>query len=476
VTDEPDGRMAAILAVADALRGQRFVHEVLSEWRAKRHLAGREAALATELGLGTVRHLVTIEHILSTLAHIDRRRTAPRLRAILYTAVYQIVWLDRVPVFAAVDEAVALARRLVGGRAPGMTNAVLRRVAGAVRQRRVPWQRLDPTQVRVSWDQACRFGVAVLPEPKEGNEVAHFAAATGERLQRYAELVRRYGPEQAESVAWASQATPAVVLQRNALRVPCDEFARVLHDAFGSCIELAGDAAFLPPTVPVVETAVFRDGLVFIQDSTANAAARAVSAQRGERILDLCAAPGGKTLALALDMQDHGEVVACDTAPERLARVRENVERLRLTCVRPCLQNAQREQSPEGGPGAGASGSEKAFDAALVDVPCSNTGVIARRPEARLGLTPPKLRSLVSVQGQLLRQAAHCVRPGGRLVYSTCSIEPAENEEIVAEFLAENPAWRLDRQETILPAWGPRPSDWRDAGYFARLVRGLHGG
>jgi len=466
VTDEPDGRMAAILAVADALRGQRFVHEALSEWRAKRHLAGREAALATELGLGTVRHLVTIEHILSTLAQVDRRRTAPRLRAILDTAVYQIVWLDRVPVFAAVDEAVALARRLVGGRAPGMTNAVLRRVAGAVRQRRVPWQRLDPTQVRVSWDQACRFGVAVLPEPKEGNEVAHFASATGERLQRYAELVRRYGPEQAESVAWASQATPAVVLQRNALRVPCDEFARLLHDAFGSCVELAGDAAFLPPTIPVVETAVFRDGLVFIQDSTANAAARAVSAQQGERILDLCAAPGGKSLALALDMQDHGEVVACDNAPERLARVRENVERLRLSCVHTRLLGPD---TP------GLDPETDSFDAALVDVPCSNTGVIARRPEARLGLTPPKLRSLVSVQRQLLRQAAHCVRPGGRLVYSTCSLEPAENEEIVADFLAEDPAWHLDRQETILPAWGPRPSDWRDGGYFARLVRGLHG-
>lgn len=461
MTDEPDGRTAAILAVADALRGQRFVHEALSEWRAKRHLAGREAALATELGLGTVRHLVTIEHILSTLAQVDRRRTAPRLRAILYTAVYQIVWLDRVPVFAAVDEAVALARRLVGGRAPGMTNAVLRRVAGAVRERRVPWQRFDPTQVRVSWDQGCCFSGAVLPEPKAGDVAAYLAAATGERLQRYGELVRRYGPEQAESVAWASQATPAVVLQRNALRVPCDEFARMLHDAFGSCVEFAGDAAFLPPTVPVVETAVFRDGLVFIQDSTAHAAARAVSAQQGERILDLCAAPGGKSLAMALDMLDHGEVVACDTAPERLARVRENVERLKLTCVHTRLLAPD---NPDLDPEADS------FDAALVDVPCSNSGVVARRPEARLGLTPSKLRSLVSVQGQLLRQAANCVRPGGRLVYSTCSLEPAENEEIVADFLAENPAWRLDRQETILPTGGPRPSDWRDGGYFAQLT------
>jgi 16S rRNA (cytosine967-C5)-methyltransferase len=455
MTDTPDGRTAAILAVADALGGERFVHEVLSEWRAKRHLAGREAALATEVGLGAIRHLVTIEHVLGALARVDRRHTAPRLRAILCTAVYQIVWLDRVPVFAAVDEAVGLAHLLVGGRAPGMANAVLRRVASAVVERRAPWQRLDPTQVRVRWDQACRFGTAVL----DAKDVpTHLAAATGERLHRYIELTERYGPEQAEALAWASQATPAVVLQRNTLRVAPGEFEPMLRDAFGPSVELAAEAAFLPPTVPVVNSAMFRDGLVFVQDATAHAAARAVAARSDERILDLCAAPGGKSLALALDMQDRGEVVACDTAPERLARVQENVERLKLSCVSTRLLGPNDLQNDS-------------FDAALVDVPCSNTGVIARRPEARLGLTPQKLHSLVSVQQQLLRQAAQCVRPAGRLVYSTCSLEPAENEQIVAEFLAETAAWRLDEQQTTLPAWGPHWSDWRDGGYFARLLR-----
>jgi 16S rRNA (cytosine967-C5)-methyltransferase len=111
------------------------------------------------------------------------------------------------------------------------------------------------------------------------------------------------------------------------------------------------------------------------------------------------------------------------------------------------------------------------FDAALVDVPCSNTGVIARRPEARLGLTRQKLASLTRLQIRLLQQAADCVRPEGRCIYSTCSIEPAENEAIVAEFLRRNPEWAMDEEKTTLPSWGARLCNWRDGGYVARLRR-----
>jgi 16S rRNA (cytosine967-C5)-methyltransferase len=241
-----DGRTAAALAVADVLGGRGFVHDALATWRETGRLNAREAAFATEIGLGTVRHLLTIEHVLGALATLDRRRTPARLRAILYTAIYQIIWMDRVPPFAAVDQAVELGRRLVQRGAPGMVNAVLRRITGALDERRVPWQRLAPTQVRVSWDQACQFRVAVLPE---SDQTAHLAAATGERPERYAALVEWHGPEGAESVAWASQATPVTVLQRNALRIGREEFERAL-DELG---ELAGDAAFLPATVPVVD-------------------------------------------------------------------------------------------------------------------------------------------------------------------------------------------------------------------------------
>lgn len=458
MTDVLDGRTAAVRAVADALTGRSFVSESLRQWRATGQLTGREAALATEVGQGAVRHVVTIEHVLGRLAQYDRAHLAPRLRAIVCTAVYQIIWMDRIPLFAAVDRAVELARRLVRGRAPSLVNAVLRRVTDALAERREPWQRLDPAQVRVNWNQACRFSVPILPDSQFGD----LAAATGERPARYAALVARYGAERAESVAWASQAVPVTVLQRNNLRATPEAFAQAMRDSLGEFVELAGDAAFIGPSSSILETPAFTAGLAFVQDSTAHNAAHAVAAQPGERVLDLCAAPGGKSVALALDMRDCGEVIACDRAADRLARVDENSSRLGIKCVRTQLLPANTADVLDSFP---------RFDAALVDVPCSNTGVIARRPEARLGLTPRKLCALVETQRQLLRHAAACVRPGGRLVYSTCSLEPEENEQVVAEFLAENPCWRLDVQETTLPAWGPRLSDWHDGGYFARLVR-----
>jgi 16S rRNA (cytosine967-C5)-methyltransferase len=454
-----DGRTAAALAVADALAGRRFASEALRELRIAGQLAGREAGLALEIAHGALRHVVTIEHVLAVLARFDRDRTPPRVRAVLYTGAYQLIWLDRIPPFAAVDGAVDVARRLTPGRAPGMVNAVLRRVADGIAKRRVTWQRLDATQVRVSWDQACQFRGTVIPT---GDESLHLAIAAGERPQRYAELVTRHGPAAAEAVAWAMQAVPATVVYRNTLRVSPAEWDGLLFSTFGDQAETVGDRASLPPSLVVIDTPAFATGQLFVQDATAHAAAAAAAAQPGESILDLCAAPGGKSIALALALEDRGEVVACDSGAERLLRVQENVARLGLTCVR---TSVLKHHEPPPGPHGGG------YDAVLVDAPCSNTGVIARRPEARLGLTPEKVASLVSLQGELLRTAARFVRPGGRLVYSTCSIEPVENEQLVAAFLASESQWHLDTAELTLPAWGPRWSDYRDGGYFARLIR-----
>ncbi len=451
-----DGRTAAVQAVAGALAGRQFVSNRLRQWRAAGRLDGREAGLAMEIGQGAIRHRITIEHALRVLAGPRSTRSGRRLHAILLTASYQIIWMDRIPVYAAVDQAVELARKLAGRKAAGLVNAVLRRLSGAIVERRGPWRRLDPTQIRVSWDQACQFNAPVLPDPSlEQDSISYLAAATGERLDRYRELVARYGPKVAEAVAWSCQAKPPTVLHRNSLRIDRETFVSYLQASFGPCVEVVGDAAFLPGSVRVVDTPLVSDGLAFVQDTTAHAAARALEARPGQKLLDLCAAPGGKSVVLALDLRDQGEVLACDPNPRRLARVSENIQRLKLTCVRP--QTAT---------DAGAI-----FDAALVDVPCSNSGVIARRPEARFFLTRQKLRSLVRIQRQLLQQAAGQVRAGGRLVYSTCSLEPAENEQILTAFLKVNPDWILEAQQSVLPAWGPRLSDWHDGGFFARLAR-----
>lgn len=456
------GREAACLALREALSGRRFVNETLAKMRTEQRLDGREAALAAEIALGTIRRTLIIEHVLAKVGKYDPRRVKPELRAILLAAACQIIWMDRIPEFAAVDEAVELSRRLAGGRSPGMVNALLRNLTRAIDSRSDVWRRGDTKHVRVDWERACVFNKSVMPSIDRDGLAAYLAAATGNRADWVVKLIGERGPDLAEQVLWASQATPVTVLNRNTLRINEGVFHERVRAEFDGAGEWTADTAYLPATVSVLNSPLFQEGRAYIQDTTAREAALLCEARRGETILDFCAAPGGKSIALAQQIDDIGEIVACDASPDRILRVRENIRRLRLTSVRTHLIKTS---------DASESDLTRMFDAALVDAPCSNSGVFARRPEARLGLTAEKLASLVELQLALLWRAALSVRPGGRLVYSTCSIEPEENEGVVDAFLAGNPGWRLDTARTATPAWGPRLSDWRDGGFGARLIR-----
>lgn len=460
----PSARAAACEAVAFALEHQGFIGEHLARLRAEQGSTARDVGFASEIALGTMRRFQTLQHLLVTVAPHDRQRVSTLLRAILLTGAYQIVFMNRVPEFAAVDESVTLARRLVGGRAHAMANALLRRLAGAIHTRSCDWQPGSLDLVRTNWSHACRFRLAVLPDPARQPE-SSIALATGESLAIVRNLVARFGVEKAEQIAWASTATPVTILNANTLRASFAEVvAAVQTECPHAALSSVGDAPaiFLPPDVHVGELTVVRDGRAYVQDATAHQAALAVDAKSGERILDLCAAPGGKSIAMAIASGDRAEIVACDTSGQRLDRVRENAERLGLRSIRSVLL------SPGGAPAAGELGR---FNAVLADVPCSNSGVFSRRPEARLRLNAESLRSLAELQTKLLIQAASYPREGGGIIYSTCSIEGAENEYRIREFTGAHPAWLLEEEHLTLPTWGPSLADWRDGGYFARLRR-----
>ncbi|MBN2445252.1 MAG: hypothetical protein JXO22_00885 [Phycisphaerae bacterium] len=454
------GREAAFQAVAGVLTRQRFVTETLAALRDQGRMSQREAGLANEIALGTVRHLLTIESVLPSIAQYDPRQVQPEIRTILALAAYQAIWMDRVPFFALVNEAVALAHQHARKASVGMVNAILRLLTGAIETRRKPWRPGSPAQVRVDWADACEFRNDVLPAADPDLE-EYLAAAAGERPGRLRTLGERFGWEAAAQIAWASQAVPVVVLQRNVARLMSDRFASRVRDAFGPDAICSGDAAFLTPGTPVIESEIFQRGEVYVQDSTAQAAAALLAVMPGERVLDLCAAPGGKSVCFAARMSDDGEVVACDVEADRLVQVAANADRLGLRCIRTHLLD----------PYDGDMDVDGTFDAAMVDAPCSNTGVIARRPEARLGLTRQKVESLVELQARLLRRAAEHVRAGGRMVYSTCCLEPEENDQVVDSFVKEHPEWHVRERRQTLPQWGATPGDWRDGGFAAKLVR-----
>jgi 16S rRNA (cytosine967-C5)-methyltransferase len=183
------------------------------------------------------------------------------------------------------------------------------------------------------------------------------------------------------------------------------------------------------------------------------AVASALAPAPGSKVLDLCAAPGGKTTHLAELMQGRGRIVACDVAERRLQTLTELCSRLGITIVEPCRLDAKHNEEPPAGP----------FDAILVDVPCSNTGVLGKRPEVRWRLRPEDLSHLVQLQTKLLLLAAERVRPGGVIVYSTCSVEPEENQQVVRAVLRAFTNLTLEAEQEQVPG---RPAD---GGYWARL-------
>jgi 16S rRNA (cytosine967-C5)-methyltransferase len=196
----------------------------------------------------------------------------------------------------------------------------------------------------------------------------------------------------------------------------------------------------------------YADGWFTVQDAAAMSAAAALGPKPGSRVLDLCAAPGGKATYLAERMDNQGEVVACDVDVDRLRTLEGQCRRLGIAIVRTCVLEAENTEPPPG-----------PFDAVIVDVPCSNTGVLGRRPEVRWRLRPGDFRRLVHLQTRLLLQATERVRPGGVIVYSTCSIEPEENQLVTRAVARALPWLTLEAEEEQNPG---RPAD---GGYWARL-------
>jgi 16S rRNA (cytosine967-C5)-methyltransferase len=195
----------------------------------------------------------------------------------------------------------------------------------------------------------------------------------------------------------------------------------------------------------------FRDGWFYLQDPSTLLAPTLLDARPGETILDLCAAPGGKTTFIAQHMKNEGKIVACDLDQTRLKLVKDNCTRLGVTNVQLAFSSATNL------PAAG-------FDRILIDAPCSNTGVMRRRVDLRWRIQPAEIERLRLTQLELLKQATHYLKPGGVIVYSTCSLEPEENHEVVAAFLAAHPGFKLETERQLLPF-----ADEVDGAYVARL-------
>jgi len=370
----------------------------------REHLSDeRDRSLAAEIVTGTLRWQRSLDHLIEQFSKRRIGKLDAEVVAILRLSLYQLLHLDRVPASAVVDDAVDLTRAARKTSASGFVNGVLR---STLRQRHK------------------------LPLPPRPTDVADRRAVLeylGITHSHPDWLVARWldrdGFEATERWVQFNNETPPLTLRVNRLRATREQaiVALARDDVDTEPTRFAPDGLVVTRGNPLRRPT---DGLVFVQDEASQLVAAVVAASSGERILDLCASPGGKTIAMASDMNDTGAIVASDVRPRRLTLLRDTVQTAGVRCV-----------SVEAVPTAGPLPFDARFDAVLVDAPCSGLGTVRRDPDIRWRRREEELAAFARDQLALLMRAADVVRPGGRLVYATCSSEPEENDGVIAAFI-----------------------------------------
>ena len=378
-------------------------------------MAIRDRALASNLVYGVLRWRNRLDHHLAHFCRQPLKKLHPKVLHLLRLGAYQILFLDRVPDRAAVSEAVALAHYCGQPAASGLVNAVLRRVADTGPELS---GRLSPVE-RLSLLFGCPGWLVEL-------------------------WLAEHGPEGAENLCRGASQVPQLWLRIDPRRLSREAALARLNDAG---IE-AFPGAFAPEAVGLTggdprANPLVLEGLAVVQDQASQLIAHWLAPEPGWKVLDGCAAPGLKATQLAVMVGDTGAVEALDLHPHRVEQVNELAARLGCGNCSAAVGDARTQRW------------KQAFDAVLVDAPCSGLGVLRRTPEAKWRRSPEDLGELPALQGELLRNLANAVRPGGVLVYATCTTLRAENEAVIEEFLAHRPEFRVESPPAGTLNWQP---------------------
>ncbi len=451
--------------------GRGLAAEILTAWEAGRHTASelldlhlKEAVShgqGTDLVYGVIRRRALLDQALTAVAKVKIAHLEKDLLALLRLGVYELLFCPDTAEYGILNDLGDLAGRNKKRR--GFVNAVLRTVQRAVENRKSPAEGADLRRwVPARPHDGCLLKEPIFPDPKTRPEDYY---STVYSLPRWLVGIwlKTYGTETLRQICQGCGRTPEIILQPNTLKTNAVRLAEILKSE-AVLSDLNADKTMLRIHTRryLKDLWAFQKGFFLVQDPSAAKVVALMEPKIGATALDLCAAPGGKTMQIAMAMHDQGKVIASDSDSRRLRKVEENQIRLGITCVR-CVP-------PEGI--KEALGSKNKVQSVLLDVPCSNTGVMARRAEVRWRLRPESIAPLVKTQKTLLEQAAGFVRKRGTLAYSTCSILPEENENQVKEFLRVQRAFSLDKEELTLPSCGGEGFFAHDGGYVAILRKG----
>lgn len=436
-------RGTAVKVLNRVERTDSYLDKVLDAELRSGELNDLDKGLLTELVHGVLRWQNRLDWVLNGFSHGNFAKSEINVKNTLRVSLYQILFLERIPHAAAVNEGVEFIKRIRGEKPAGLVNAVLRNIIRNIEGIRYP----DPAEDLVQY-------------------LAVFYSHPHWMVKRWLE---RLGREATERLLMSNNERPGMALRVNRLRITPEEF-RARLDAQQIAYQ---PSAILPHFVRVktlsgiAQMDLFRNGMFTVQDESAALPCQLMDAKPGDRVIDMCAAPGGKSTNLAEMMGNEGEIVALDKYEAKLHLIRASAERLGVRIIQLMAADAGVFDGPPA-------------DRVLLDAPCSGLGTLAKKPDMKWKREIGDIRRLNATQEMLLENAARLVKPGGVLVYSTCTIEPEENAAMIAAFLERHPEFSVDRADRFLPPEVVTPEGFvatlphvhfMDGSFAARLVK-----
>ncbi len=428
---------------AETLCSVQLRHEFAGE-TLKRFPQLTERQRATDIVFGVIRNRILIDLVIERFSSSPIKRISDRILNILRVAIFELVYCPQTVEYAIVDEAVEYTKHVASAKQAGFVNAVLRQTLRHILSRQKPIDNSHPRKtVPQTQHMGCEFSIEILTD---GDAMPSDYLSIAFSLPRW--LVERwlaeYGVEQTRQICFASNRRPSIYLRPNTLKTTVEELFEKLRCEGIHC-EIVAEMNMIKLESPgaISNLPGFSEGLFTVQDISAAMAVRTMQPQPGSSILDLCSAPGTKTTQLAELTGGKAKVVATDIDSRRLEKVKDNISRLGLAGSVTAIEYHILDEYIK---------KQDGFNCVLLDVPCSNTGVLAKRPEVRYRLTENAVTALAQAQLDLLRRAKELLKSGGLIAYSTCSIQPEENDFLVKRFLEEHTGFKLVAEKLMLPS------------------------
>ncbi len=413
-------------------RSDSYIDKLLGHTLKNENLSPPDKSLLTELVNGVIRWRSRLDWVLTGFYYGDYQKCLNLVKNAMRVALYQILYLNRIPIPAAINESVEIVKNIQGDKTAGIVNGVLRNIARNIENIRYP--------------------------EKSDDEIYHLSVMHSHPKWLVKKWVDRYGMKSAERLMEYNNQRPYIAVRVNALKSSVEEIKDIFdkHNIeYKENKYLKNTLLLFSPKYDLTASDLFKTGKITIQDPSATLAATLAEPHPGWNVVDLCAAPGGKSYILAEQMLDEGKIIALDKHESKMNFIKDGAERLGFTCIKAETGDAVEFKA------------EGKFDLVFADVPCSGLGTLSKKPDIKWKKEPDDLIVIQKIQRDILKNASTLVKDGGVLIYSTCTIEPEENEDNIEWFLKQFPEFELEEAEMYL-------SDEVCSDGFMKIVPHIH--